>query len=76
MFVLGACWVRDPPRTVLGLKAHILVQFCNPNVKTPHFVVTKHVEVKDSYGCPPLFWKCNVSYRRSTHGPRTMGLYK
>jgi len=48
MFVLGACWAQDPPRAVLGLKAHILVQFCNTNVKTLNFVVTEHVVVKES----------------------------
>jgi len=42
------CWARDPPTTMLGIKAHILIQFCNPNVKTPHFVVAEHVDVKES----------------------------
>jgi len=35
------------PRVILGPKAHILVQFCNPNVKPPHFVVTERVVVKE-----------------------------
>jgi len=47
MFVLGVCWARDPPRVVLGLKAHILVKFCNPNVKTSLFVVVERVGVKE-----------------------------
>ena len=54
MFVLGACWARDPARVVLGLKSHILVQFCNPNVNTPHFVVTEHVDVKRVIGLSTL----------------------
>lgn len=48
MFVLGVCWARDPPRAVMGLKAHILVEFFNPSAKTPHIVVAEHVDVKVS----------------------------
>ena len=48
MFVLGACWARDPPRAFLGLRAHILVKVCNTNVKTPHFVGAECVDVKES----------------------------
>ena len=48
MFVLGACWVQDPPKVVLGLKAHILAKFCNPSVKTPHFVVAERIGVNES----------------------------
>ena len=48
MFVLGACWVSDPLMVVLGLKSHILVKFCNPNVKTPHLMVVERVGVKES----------------------------
>ena len=33
---------------VLGLKASILVKFCNPSVNTLHCVVTKHKGVKES----------------------------
>ena len=47
MFVLG-CWAQDPLRVVLGLKAHILVNFVILNVKTLHFVVTVRVVVKES----------------------------
>jgi len=35
--------VRDPLREFLGLRAQILVQCCNSNVKTPHFVGVEHV---------------------------------
>lgn len=42
MFVLGAYWERDPPRIVLGLKAHVLVKFCNKIVKTLHFALVEH----------------------------------
>lgn len=42
MFVLGTYWERDPPRTVLGLKAHVLGRFCSKVVKSPHFVVAEH----------------------------------
>ncbi len=55
MFVLEACWAQDPPRAVLGLKAHILVQFCNPNVKTPYFVVADRIVVKYSRVVRPYF---------------------
>jgi len=48
MFVLGTCWARDPLREVLGLKARILVKFCNPSVQTLHFVVAEHAGVKES----------------------------
>ena len=41
MFVLGAYWERDPPRTVLGLKTQVLVKFCNKLVKTLHFMVAE-----------------------------------
>jgi len=33
---------------VLGLKAHILVKFCNPSVNSPHFVIVEHIGVKRS----------------------------
>jgi len=46
MFLLGACWVQNPLRVVLGLKTHILVKFCNPSVKNPHFVVAECIGVK------------------------------
>ena len=42
MFVLGTYEERDPPRAILGLRAHVYVNFCNISVKTPHFVVTEH----------------------------------
>ena len=45
MFVLGACWVRDPPREVLGLKAHILTK---SNVNTPCFVGMERELVNES----------------------------
>ena len=48
MFVLGACWAQDLPRAVSGLRAHILVQFCNSNVKTLHFMGAENVVVKES----------------------------
>ena len=43
-----ACWARDPPREVLGLRAQILVKNCNSNVRTPHFVGAERVVVKES----------------------------
>jgi len=46
MFVLGAFWEQVPPRIVLGLKAHVLGQFCNKVVKSPHFVVMEREGVK------------------------------
>ena len=48
MFVLGSWLARDPPRVVLRLKAHIPIKFCNPSVKTPHFVVAERIDVKES----------------------------
>jgi len=48
MFVLGACWARDPPRKVLGLKAQILAKKCKSNVKTPHFVGAEREVVNES----------------------------
>ena len=37
------CWACDPLREVLGLRAQILVKYCNSNLKTPHFVGVEHV---------------------------------
>ncbi len=54
MFVLGAYWERDPPRTVLGLKAHVLVKFCKQLIKTPHFVVAEHEGVMSHKGLSTL----------------------
>jgi len=48
MFLLGGCWVWDPPREFLGLRGHILVQFCKSNVKTPQFVGAENIDVKES----------------------------
>ena len=48
MFVLGACWGWDPPREVLGLKAHILTKKCKSDVKTLHFVGTEWEAVNES----------------------------
>lgn len=50
MFVLGAFRAQDPPRDVLGLRAHILIKIFNPNVKTLHFVGTEHVFCKRVIG--------------------------
>jgi len=54
MFVLGACWAWDSPREVLGLRAQILVKNCNSDVKTLHFVGTKHVSCKRVIGLSVL----------------------
>lgn len=54
MFVLEACWARDPPREVLGLRAQILVKSCNLNVNTPHFVGAEHVVCKRVIGFSTL----------------------
>ncbi len=35
-----------PTRAVLGLKAHVLVKFCNIIVKNPHFVVMEHEVIR------------------------------
>ena len=50
MFVLGTYWEWDPRMTVLGLKAHVLGQFSNKVVKSPHFVVTECEGVKSHKG--------------------------
>jgi len=54
MFVLGSCWEQDPPRIVLGLKALVLVKFCNKLVMTPHFVVTERKGVMSHKGFSTL----------------------
>ena len=56
MFVLGAYWARDPLRVVLGLRAQILVQLCNYNVKTPYFVGVERVVVKSHRVVHPYFY--------------------
>ena len=43
MFVIGACWMQDPPRKCLELKAQILTK---SDVKTLRFVGVEREDCK------------------------------
>jgi len=47
-------WEQVPPRVVLGLKAHVLGQFCNKVVKSPHFMVMEREGVQIHKGFSTL----------------------
>ena len=48
------CWVWDPPREFLGLRAQILAKGCNCDINTPHFVGSECVVCKRVIGLSTL----------------------